>query len=133
MRIIIDIMRASSVSNAILDLLDGHHTHLTAAQVYDQIRQNLTAVNRSTVYRSLKRLVDAGEVTISDMGMEALVYERRTDTPHHHLVCHSCGKILMIADEQVRDFFGNVESRYPFRVITDHLILYGICADCAKK
>lgn len=133
MRIIIEDMRASSVSNAILDLLDGHHTHLTAAQVYDQIRQNLTAVNRSTVYRALKRLVDAGEVTISDMGIEALVYERRSDIPHHHLVCQSCGNILMIADDQVREFFSNVESGYHFKVLTDHLILYGVCAHCAQK
>lgn len=126
-------MRASSVSNAILEILDGQHTHLTAAQVYEHIRQNLTAVNRSTVYRALKRLVDAGEVTISDMGMEGLVYERRSDIPHHHLVCQTCGKILMLDDNQVRTFFDGVENTYSFRIATDHLILYGVCMNCAQK
>lgn len=126
-------MRASSVTNAILDLLDGHHAHLTAAQVYEAVRKNLTAVNRSTVYRALKRLVDAGEVSISDMGLDSQVFERRSDTPHHHLVCQSCGKIYTLGDAEVREFFYEVESAHQFRIITNHLILYGICARCSSK
>jgi len=126
-------MRASSVDNAILKVLDEHHAHLTAAQVYEHIRRNLSAVNRSTVYRALKRLVDAGEVTISDMGMDALVYERRTDTPHHHLVCPTCGRIFTLGDGEVRGFFKEVESAHHFQLVTSHLILYGICEDCQKR
>jgi len=126
-------MRASSISHAILEQLEGHHTHLTASQIYEAIKENFSAVNPSTVYRALKRLVSAGEVTISDMGMDSLVYERRGKIPHHHLVCQDCGSVLMIDDQLFRRFVSQVEAQYAFNVVTDHLILYGTCAACLEK
>lgn len=126
-------MRASSISHAILQLLEGQHTHLTAAQIYDALKTDFSAVNPSTVYRALKRLVSAGEVSISDMGMESLVYERRSDIPHHHLVCQGCGQITMIGDSDFREFIVRIENTYPYKIVTEHLILYGICARCQQK
>jgi len=127
------IMRSSSITNAILALLKGQHTHLTAAEIYDALHTNYTAINRSTVYRALKRLVDAGEVSISDIGKDSQVYELFTGVPHHHLVCQSCNRIFMLEDGIVGDFFQGVESAKGFKVVTNHLILYGICDQCRQK
>lgn len=126
-------MRSSSITNAILALLEEQHSHLTAAEIYDALHTTYSAINRSTVYRALKRLVDAGEVSISDIGRDSQVYELSSGEPHHHLVCQSCNRILMLEDGKVRDFFRAVESSKGFKVVTNHLILYGICDQCRKK
>jgi len=126
-------MRSSSIANAILELLDIQNNHFTAAEIYDALHTTYSAVNRSTVYRALKRLVDAGEVSISDIGRDSQVYERFTGDPHHHLVCQLCNRILMLQDGIVREFFQDVELTEGFKVVTNHLILYGVCDQCRKK
>jgi Fe2+ or Zn2+ uptake regulation protein len=55
-------MRASSVTNEILDILKKEHTHLTEVEIYQAVKSKFTAVNHSTVYRALRRLVDDNQV-----------------------------------------------------------------------
>ena len=68
-------MRTSSVELIILEFLNHEQRHLTSQQVYLQIRERLPAVNPSTVYRALERLVKGGKVSVSDMGFGSAVFE----------------------------------------------------------
>ncbi len=125
-------MRASSVDQVIIQTLSKEHAHLTSLQIYDEIRQQLPAVNQSTVYRSLERLVNQGLISVSDMGTGAAVYETVADGMHHHLVCQKCGKVITIKHEEVAKFFSTIHQNFHFSVITNHLILFGICEECQK-
>jgi Fur family ferric uptake transcriptional regulator len=125
-------MRASSVEKIILDTLSQEHTHMTPAQVYEEIRHKLPAVNQSTVYRALERLVGNGKVSVSDMGTGASVYELVTDKLHHHFVCQQCGHVMNISHEEIRRFFEKLEKKYQFEILTNHLILFGTCDNCLK-
>jgi Fur family ferric uptake transcriptional regulator len=127
-----DKMRASSVDQVIIQTLSKEHAHLTSLQIYDEIRHQLPAVNQSTVYRSLERLVSQGLVSVSDMGTGSAVYETVTDGIHHHLVCQKCGNVKTISHEDVAEFFSNIQQEFQFKVITNHLILFGICEECQK-
>ncbi len=123
-------MRASSVERLILETLSREQTHLTSLQIYEQIRERLPAVNPSTVYRALERLVKRGKVSVSDIGIGSTVYEILTNGLHHHFVCQQCGLIQTIHHEDIERFFATVENKYHFKVITNHLILFGICEHC---
>ncbi len=123
-------MRASSVDQIIIETLSAEHAHLTSLQVYEAIRLRLPAVNQSTVYRALERLVDVGKVSVSDMGTHAAVYELVADGLHHHLVCQKCRQIITIGHEDVEVFFGDIQDKYHFHILTNHLILFGICENC---
>lgn len=123
-------MRASSVDHIILETLSHENAHLTSHQVYQLIRERLPAVNQSTVYRALERLARAGKVSISDMGTGAAVYELLAGGPHHHLVCQSCGHVVTIRHEEIRDMFAAIQDHNRFSIQTQHLVLFGICADC---
>lgn len=123
-------MRTSSVDQAILDVLTGEQKHLSSLQIYEEIRGRLPAVNPSTVYRSLERLVQGGKVSVSDMGTGSGVYELVSDHRHHHLICQNCGRISTIDDEDVGCLFSRIEEKQHFRVITNHLVLFGVCAAC---
>lgn len=123
-------MRSSSVDIFVIETLKGEHSHLTSHEVYHRVQQKLPAVNQSTVYRSLERLVKAGKVSISDMGTGSEVYELAEGDRHHHLVCEKCGAILTISHEDVDDFFSRLEKEKNFKILTNHLVLFGICKDC---
>jgi Fur family ferric uptake transcriptional regulator len=126
-------MKSSSVDAAILDVLNAHAPgHLTAAQVYEQIQPRLPAVNPSTVYRALERLAKKGRISVSDMGSGAAVYEAFSDPPHHHLVCQQCGRIEMLSHQQVQGLFSGIADQYGYTIVTNHLILFGICPACQK-
>jgi Fur family ferric uptake transcriptional regulator len=125
-------MRNSSVVQAILQTLQREKAHLTAQAVYEQIRSHLPAVNPSTVYRALERLAEAGEISVSDLGTGAAVYEAVAKAAHHHLVCQKCQQVVSMEPEQVNRFFRAVERQARFRIATNHLVLFGICEECQK-
>jgi Fur family ferric uptake transcriptional regulator len=125
-------MRTSSVEKIILEILSKEHGHLTSHQVYEEIRPRLPAVNPSTVYRALERLTILGKVSVSDMGTGSAVYELLADGVHHHLVCQKCGRITTIGHAEIQDFFSAVQQKNHFHILTNHLILFGICEDCQK-
>lgn len=126
-------MRSSSITNTIFKVLEGQEDHLTAKEIYEKVKVTLSAVDPSTVYRSLERMVHQGQVSVSDMGRPAVVYERVTRDPHHHLVCEKCGKKLTFKDGQISDFLGQVQKETGFQITTNHLVLFGVCPDCQKK
>ena len=126
-------MRSSSVTNEIIAILEREHTHLTESEIYDTVKVKFTAVNHSTVYRALRRLVDSGKVSITDIGRGAQVFEICSDDSHHHLVCQSCGKITILTDGTVEELFKEIEKNHNFEVITKHLALFGYCEKCQGK
>jgi Fur family ferric uptake transcriptional regulator len=126
-------MRTSSVELVILDTLSKNHAHLTSHEVYEQIRDRLPAVNPSTVYRALERLAHAGKISVSDMGTGSAVYESVIDGIHHHLVCQKCGQVCTIENTEVEAFFNSICEKHHFEVTTNHLILFGICAQCQQN
>jgi Fur family peroxide stress response transcriptional regulator len=126
-------MRTSSVDQVILATFAESHAHLTSREIYDQIRERLPAVNPSTVYRSLDRLVKRGEVSVSDMGTGSAVYELVADDIHHHMVCQVCGKVTTLGHEEVGEFFHRLEAVTGFEVTTNHLVLFGVCPHCRER
>lgn len=126
-------MRASSISNEILDILHREHTHLTESEIFDEVKQKFTAVNHSTVYRALRRLVEAGKVSITDIGRGAQVFESCANDPHHHLVCQECGRISHLTDGTVEELFATIAKNHHFEVVTKHLALFGTCESCQNK
>ena len=123
-------MRTSSVDQIIIETLSKEHAHLASHQVYEEIRERLPVVNQSTVYRALDRLANCGKVSVSDMGTGSAVFELLADGLHHHLVCQKCAQVITIGHEEVKDFFTAVHHKNHFDIITNHLILFGICRRC---
>ena len=126
-------MRSSSVDQIIISTLSNEHAHLTSLKIFEEIRSSLPAVNPSTVYRALDRLVNNGIVSVSDMGTGSAVYELLADGMHHHLVCQKCGIVTTLDHVEVKDFFDGIQGNHHFQVLTNHLILFGICESCQKS
>ena len=123
-------MKTSSVDQLILEMLGIEQAHFTSQQIYEKLKTQLPAVNRSTVYRSLERLAGIGQVSVSDMGTGALVYELVGSGMHHHLICQQCQQIVYIPHDDVEKFFSWIEQKSRYKITTNHLILYGICETC---
>lgn len=110
---------------------DGGHT--TLGEVYARVREVDPLIDRSTLYRTLKLLVDLGLVVSADTGDGETYYEIAKPHHHHHLVCRQCGKEQEIEHTLLQRMFDQVFQQYGFKADTDHLVLFGLCSECASQ
>jgi Fur family transcriptional regulator, ferric uptake regulator len=117
----------------ILDAVCEGGGHTTSKQVYSRLQKMDDTIDRSSVYRTLKLFVALRLVVSAETATGETVYEIPKSKPHHHLICRTCGKEQEVGQEAMAGMFALVERRYHFAVATDHLVLYGTCADCRKE
>jgi Fur family ferric uptake transcriptional regulator len=114
----------------ILDAICDGGGHTTLGEVYARVRQVDRSIDRSTLYRTLKLFVELGLVVSADTGDGETYYEIAKPHRHHHLVCRQCGQQQEIDHAAVEPVFKHLLDRYGFQADTDHLVLFGICANC---
>jgi Fur family ferric uptake transcriptional regulator len=125
--------RVTPQRQIILDAVRASKGHSTPDQIYHRVVKKAPALNRATVYRTLDFLAEQHLITCVDIGTGGKVYEMPGDYPHQHLVCERCGKTLQVSHAAVSRAFEQIERDHGFRVTTDHLALFGVCAECQKR
>ena len=108
-----------------------HLGHATPDEILAEVRKESSAVNVSTVYRTLELLEDLGLVRHAHLTDRAPTYHSSTTPEHVHLVCRSCGKVIEAAAEVVAPFTAALRERHSFTTDVGHLTVFGTCAGCA--
>lgn len=115
----------------ILSALHNVEGLVTAEEILTEVQAVATAVDISTVYRTLDLLQKLG-VVASVTGSDS---QRRYELMHHHgphvhLVCVSCGEVVGANLEDFRPFMTRVKEQYGFRVGIEQLSITGLCTRC---
>ncbi|MBN2322474.1 MAG: transcriptional repressor [Spirochaetes bacterium] len=124
----------------ILDVLHSREGHLSAEDIYIEVRKEYPQIGLTTVYRTLELLVRMGIVFKFDFGDGRSRYELSEGPEgfrhHHHLVCSVCGRVIdyseyLDSEQQLLDKTeAGLSEKYGFK-ITNHLIrFYGLCDRC---
>ena len=113
----------------VLEVVQGSHEHLTAAEIFTASRRRLPSISFATVYNSLRYLKDAGLIREITFGNGASRYDRET-ARHDHAVCTSCGKLLDFDLAETAALMRLAARRSRFKPQSVHLTLYGLCPDC---
>jgi Fe2+ or Zn2+ uptake regulation protein len=104
--------------------------HPTAENVYQRVAHDMPDISRSTVYNTLKALVELGALDeVEDISSEGTRYDTETGG-HHHLYCLRCGKLIDIHQE----FAGldlPQEKQQGYRIVKRQVTFYGYCPECA--
>lgn len=116
----------------ILDAVCAAEGHTTLSEIYLRLHKVDPSIDRSTVYRALRLFVELGLVLVAETGGGETYYEVAKLTPHHHLVCRSCGGEWDIGASALQTVFDDVFRQHGFQVETDHLVLFGNCASCRR-
>ena len=125
--------RSTRQRTAIRDALIAAHRPLLPQEVLDAARSSVPALGLATVYRTLKALLDEGQIQPVALPGDNLRYEARIDHGdhhHHHFQCTNCLKVFDI-DACPGDMGRFVPPG--FSVERHELTLYGRCAECAAK
>ena len=112
--------------------LASRRDHPTADQVYDAVRGRLPGLSRTTVYRVLETLVDAGLARKVHHAGGAARFDPMTER-HHHLVCDACGRLVDLDDALVPPLRLPEARGTGFRIKDYSVSFTGLCPGCLKK
>jgi Fur family ferric uptake transcriptional regulator len=114
---------------AILDIFLEARGHVTAEDLYSAIREKNPRIGYTTVYRTMKLLVEAG--LAQERHFEDGVARYEIEHEHHdHLVCTQCGKIVEFECAMIEKSQTEIADRYGFQLLRHRHELYGHCPDC---
>jgi Fe2+ or Zn2+ uptake regulation protein len=123
-------MRTTKARTLIIDLITHAPVPIDSAQLVEQVRARDASIDRATVFRTVKTLIEHEKILRVDFGDGKARYESATHH-HHHLICTGCGSIEVI-DECTADETAQKQAQKKSFTITSHKLEYfGACVNCA--
>jgi Fur family ferric uptake transcriptional regulator len=104
--------------------------HATPDEVLAHVRGRSSAVNVSTVYRTLELLEELGLVRHAHLTDRAPTYHSTATPDHMHLVCRGCGTVTEVSPEVIEPMVRSLHQRYGFTTDVGHLTIFGTCRSC---
>ncbi|HPR34671.1 MAG TPA: transcriptional repressor [Anaerolineaceae bacterium] len=115
----------------VLDAVKARHDHLSADQIYLDVRALDPKISRGTVYRNLSVLVQQGEVLqVKLPHMDRFEWHAER---HYHLICQECGAVCdapLPYDDQLDE---KVAKETGFIINRHRIVFEGLCTECQRK
>lgn len=112
----------------ILETVNSSHSHMTAEEIFDSLRQSYPTVVLATVYNNLNRLWKDG--LVRKVSVEGMPDRYDRIQRHDHLVCKECGRLL---DIDLGDLTVQLEKRAGISILSYDLKLTYLCQECQRK
>ena len=122
--------RLTPQRQVILEAVRQADDHITPEQVYETVHAQHPAISRATIYRTLDFLCEQRLVTAMHWGGQTY-YEIAGETPHHHLICRTCGGVAEIDRALIDLLIAATAKKHRFTIDMDHIALFGQCRACA--
>ena len=118
----------------VLSVLLDAQDHLTAEEVYNEIKKEHTDSNIgiATVYRALSFLEEVDLITSIAFGTDGKKYESNAKSHHDHLICTNCGKIIEFMDDEIEKRQDKIAKKNKFKITSHSMQLYGTCETCQE-
>ena len=124
-------LKLTSQREQILRAFLNQGGHISAEELYDEVKKDNPGIGQATVYRTLKLLAEAGVANEVSFGDGISRYEYRKEDEHHdHLICTKCSRQVEFHDPDIEDLQEKQAARNGFTLQSHRMVLYGICRDC---
>jgi len=115
---------------AVSDFLSGQDTFRSAQDIHADLRRQGESIGLATVYRTLHRMVEDGELDVLRAEDGEQSFRRCGGAHHHHLVCRVCGKTVEVQDRPVARWARDIAEEHGFVDVEHQVEVFGVCADC---
>jgi Fur family ferric uptake transcriptional regulator len=125
--------KLTSPRRALIQHIFSSHKHFDADELVAELHTSDAGVSRSTVYRTLRLLVESGLLREFRIANRA-VFEHDFGYPSHdHIHCTQCDSIIEFRNEEIRKIRETVARDHGFRADAHRLVIEGVCQGCQKK
>ena len=119
---------------AILDIIiEKEGQHLTAEEIYDEVKKRCPDIGLATVYRTVLLLEEVNVIYQLDLNDGCSRYElvhSDEEHRHHHLVCNKCKRVYEVQDDLLEELEERIEKTYKFKILDHSVKFFGICSEC---
>ncbi len=112
----------------ILDLINQSDRHMTAEQIFLELKKSEPKVVQATVYNNLNTLWENGMIRKLSVTGSPDRYDKVYR--HDHLICKKCGTLSDIA---FHDITGDLEKQLGEGIISYDLNIFYLCPKCRGK
>jgi Fur family ferric uptake transcriptional regulator len=116
----------------LLEILQKSEGHLSAEDIFEEIRASQPNVSFGTVYRNLGILCDLGVVTQLYFKDGRSRFEISSGH-HHHLVCLDCGNAIDVPMCPFSKTISDTAIANNFFIKHHNFEVYGYCGECREK
>jgi Fur family ferric uptake transcriptional regulator len=106
--------------------------HVSAEELYAEVKRINPHVGYATIYRTLKLLKDCELLTERHFDEDQARFEVAGDHHHDHFICEQCGKIVEFEDDTIERMQQDIARKLGMTLTRHKLELYGLCADCRR-
>jgi Fur family ferric uptake transcriptional regulator len=117
----------------LLDYLLRYAAPFTAEELLADLQHANIQVGRATVYRTLDLLQSRGWLRLVHRAGGEHGYVMGEPGHQHHLVCRSCGVVIMFEGCELEALLGGLAERLHFRIEDHWLEASGVCHPCQLK
>lgn len=107
--------------------------HVSAETLFDEFTAHDADVHRTTVYRTLESLTEAGVLRHVHLDRGLRAYHLASvvgPAPHLHAQCARCGRVVDLPPGVLGDAAERIRTSTGFRLDAAHAALSGRCRDC---
>ena len=123
-------LRPTRQRRAVVEALGSFDDFRSAQEIHELLRRRGEAVGLATVYRTLQRLAEAGEVDVLRTEDGEAVWRRCSDSHHHHLVCRDCGATVEVEGPTVERWTRAIAAEHGYADVSHTLEIFGTCGSC---
>ena len=123
-------MRPTRQRRAVIEAMDSFTDFRSAQEIHELLGDRGETVGLATVYRTLQRLADAGEVDVLRTEDGEAIYRRCSESHHHHLVCRVCGATVEVEGPAVERWTRSIAAEHGYAEVSHTLEIFGTCARC---
>ena len=117
----------------ILDTFLQNEGHRSVEDIYRVVRTADPRVGYTTVYRTMKILLDCGLAREIDLADGITRYEHLYNHQHHdHMICMQCGNSIEFYDPEIETLQDEASEHLGFKVLDHKLQIYGVCRVCRR-
>jgi Fur family ferric uptake transcriptional regulator len=123
----------TKAQRAVLGVLDGARTFLSAQEIHARLRSEGNAVGLTSVYRAVQALADDGSLDVlRTAGGESTFRRCDTRSHHHHLVCRRCGATVEVEAPGLERWLAAIARTHRYDIDSHTLEVVGVCSRCTS-
>lgn len=111
----------------ILEYLTQNRTHPSVDTIYNDLKDSITTLSRTTIYNTVNSLVEAGLLRAVVSSANEVHYDIYTEN-HAHFECQKCHKLIDI--EYDFDVLPDPVGLEGCTITEKSVLFLGICPDC---
>ena len=114
---------------AISEFILSNKNHLTAEEIYEEIKKKFPSISISTIYQVLRLLTSLGKINELKFVDNKSRYESDV-TPHINAICPKCGNIEDYYSQNIEEFMLKIKQEFKFEPISHRIDIYRYCVKC---